>query len=252
MKNIRVTARLDIKGENLVKGIQLEGLRKLGKPNEFAKRYYEDGADELIFIDIVASLYNRNSILPIIEKASEDIFVPLTVGGGIRSVDDATKALNAGADKVAINTAAIKRPALIKEVAETFGSQCMVINIEAKKTVNGDWECLYDNGREHSKKSVANWVQEAIELGAGEILITSVDNEGTQKGMDIPLLQSISTLVKVPIIASGGVGKVHHISEAFEAGADAVAIAHALHYETFQLSSVKSELSKKQLYEIRK
>ena len=170
MRNIRLIARLDIKSPNLVKGIQLEGLRKLGNPNDFALKYYLQGVDELFYADIVASLYERNSLLDIIEKTTNDVFVPITVGGGIRSIKDVEAALRAGADKVSINTAAIKNPLIIKEVSQKFGSQCMVLSIQAKRH-SGYWEAYYDNGREHSYLDVVEWAKKGEELGAGEIML---------------------------------------------------------------------------------
>jgi len=166
-KKIRLIARLDVKDVNLVKGIQLEGLRKLGDPNAFARRYYEQGIDELLYIDIVASLYNRNNLSDIVEKTSENVFIPITVGGGLRSVEDVRHILSMGADKAAINTAAIKRPALITEVAEAFGSQCMVLSIQAKRsrTQSGKWEAYYDNGRQHSGLDVIEWAKRGEALG---------------------------------------------------------------------------------------
>lgn len=239
MKNMRFIARLDVKGENLVKGIQLEGLRKLGRPNEFARRYYSEGIDEILYIDIVASLYERNSLLPIIERATDDIFVPITVGGGIRSLGDVRAGLEVGADKVAINTAALRRPELINEVAEAFGSQCMVLGVEAKRTGSGKWECYFDNGREKSGKDALEWVKEGAKRGAGEILLTSVDQEGGQKGMDTELLAAVSSAVSIPVIASGGVGALEHISEAVETGVDAIAMAHVLHYGKLSIVEAK-------------
>lgn len=239
MKNFRLIARLDVKTEHLVKGIQLEGLRKLGRPNEFARRYYAQGIDEILYIDIVASLYERTSLLPIIERATEDIFVPLTVGGGIRSLDDVRAALETGADKVAINTAALLTPSLITEVAETFGSQCMVLGVEAKRTGLGTWECYYDNGREKSGRSVLDWVSEATDRGAGEILLTSVDREGGQKGMDTELLRAVCDIVRVPVIASGGIGALDHVADAASTGVDGIAMAHVLHYDTLPLAQIR-------------
>ncbi|MBF0286043.1 MAG: imidazole glycerol phosphate synthase cyclase subunit, partial [Magnetococcales bacterium] len=159
MSGVRLIARLDVKAPNLVKGVQLEGLRKLGDPHAFALRYYQEGIDEILYMDIVASLYERNSLLDLVERTTADVFVPITVGGGLRSVEDVVGALRAGADKVAINTAAIKRPQLISEVAERFGSQCMVLSIEAKAKPGGGWEAYYDNGREHTGWDVVEWAQ---------------------------------------------------------------------------------------------
>ena len=208
MSNLRIIPRLDIKGSNLIKGIQLEGLRVLGDPQEFAIRYYQAGADELVYMDIVASLYGRNNLSDIIRRAAERVFIPITVGGGIRSVDDARHILRSGADKVAINTAAVARPELIGEVAQRFGSQAMVLSIEAKQVAPGKWEVYTDNGRERTGLDVIEWTQRGVELGAGEILLTSVDREGTRKGFDIELTRQVSAAVPVPVIASGGMGSI--------------------------------------------
>lgn len=240
MRNVRLIARLDVKAPNLVKGIQLEGLRKLGNPNEFARNYYEQGIDELFYADIVASLYERNSLLDIIERTTKDIFVPITVGGGLRTVDDVAAALKAGADKVSINTAAIKNPQIITEVARRFGSQCMVHSIQAKR--NGDhWEAYYDNGREHSHLDVVEWAKRGQSLGAGEIMLTSVDQEGTAKGFDANLVKAVTDVVTIPVIASGGMGKLDDIDSIVKDGhADAVAMAHVLHYGHYRVEDVRA------------
>jgi cyclase len=237
---LRLIARLDIKAPNLIKGVRLEGLRVIGEPNAHAKRYYAQGADELLYMDIVASLYQRNSLLDIVEKATKDVFVPLTVGGGLRSIDDVRAALAAGADKVAINTAAIKRPALISEVAERFGSQCMVLSIEAKRDGRGGWEAFTDNGREHTERDAVAWAKQGASLGAGEILVTSVDQEGTRKGFDCRLIAACAAAVPVPVIASGGMGTSTHLIEAAAAGADAVALADILHYGRSDIAALRA------------
>lgn len=240
MRSIRLIARLDIKAPNLIKGIQLEGLRVLGDPNEYARRYYEAGADELLYIDIVASLYNRNSLTDIVERTTREIFIPATVGGGVRSVEDARKLLQSGADKVAINTAAVENPALIGEVATRFGSQAMVLSIEAKQTGAGRWEAYTDNGREHTGLDAVAWAKRGAELGAGEILLTSVDREGTRKGFDVALIKAVTSAVSIPVIASGGLGSPGHLVEAVrEGGADAVAVADALHYGRYGMSALR-------------
>ncbi len=245
MKSIRLIARLDVKGPNLVKGIQLEGLRKLGDPNEFAKRYYAAGIDEILYIDIVASLYERNSLLDIVERTTADVFIPITVGGGIRSVDDVRQALRAGADKVAINTAAIRRPGLIREVAETFGSQCLVLSIQAKRSGAGSWEAYVDNGREHTGRDVVEWAQEACQLGAGEILLMSVDREGTAKGFDVDLVRQVAPVVSIPVIAGGGMGSPADLVDVVRSGgADAVAMAHVLHYGVCDLAEIRREAAR--------
>lgn len=240
MKNIRLIARLDVKGSNLIKGVRLEGLRKLGDPNEFAKRYYEQGIDEIIYMDIVASLYERNSLLGIVKQATNNVFIPITVGGGIRSVDDVRQALRAGADKVAVNTAAIKRPELIQEISKKFGSQCMVLSIEAKRNGASKWEAYYDNGREHTGVDVIEWAKRGEQLGAGEIFLTSVDQEGTAKGFDYELIRTVSTAVSIPVIASGGMGSVEHMVKAVHEGkADAIAMAHVLHYNKLSIQQIR-------------
>lgn len=230
--SIRIIPRLDIKGSNLVKGIHLEGLRVLGKPEHFAKHYYEQGADELIYMDIVASLYGRNSLLHIIEKTSKEIFIPLTVGGGLRTIEDIQKILHAGADKVALNTAAIQNPELVQEVACRFGSSTIVVSIEAMKRPNGSYECYTDNGRVATGCDAFEWAKRAYELGAGEILVTSIDQEGTGKGFDCALTRKISDLVPIPVIACGGAGHFDHIRDVIVNGnADAVVVASVLHYQ---------------------
>ena len=239
MRNVRLVARLDVKAPNLVKGIQLEGLRKMGDPNEFALQYYLQGVDEIFYADIVASLYERNSLLDIIERTTDNVFVPITVGGGLRNIDDVAAALRAGADKVSINTAAIKRPEIISDVAKRFGSQCMVLSIQAKKH-SDHWEAYYDNGREHSYLNVIEWAKRGEELGAGEIMLTSVDREGTAKGFDIDLVKSVTDEVNIPVIASGGMGKLDDIDCVIQDGhADAVAMAHVLHYNHLTVDVVR-------------
>jgi cyclase len=218
----------------------LEGLRVMGDPQAFASRYYEEGVDELIYMDVVASLYERNSLTDIVRRTAEHVFVPLTVGGGVRSIEDVKTLLRAGADKVAINTAATKRPALISEVAERFGSQCMVLSVEAKRIAASRWEVYTENGREKTGMDVVQWVDRAVELGAGEILLTSVDQEGTGNGFDCELVRAVATRVGVPVIASGGMGSITHLIEVVKEGkADAVAIANVLHYGRIPLAEIR-------------
>lgn len=241
---VRVIARLDIKGPNVVKGIHLEGLRVVGKPGEFARRYYDAGADEILFMDIVASLYQRNTILPIIEEAANHVFVPMTVGGGIRSVDDFVAALRSGADKVAVNTAAVQRPALIAEAARACGSQCVVVSVEAKSRGPGKWEVFTDNGRECTGRDVLDWVAEAEDLGAGEILVTSVDKEGTRSGPDAALVSAVAARVSIPVIACGGIGNAHQAAKlASDTGIDAVACASIFHYGDCAVGDVKRAMA---------
>lgn len=235
MKIVRIIPRLDIKGPNLVKGIHLEGLRVLGKPSDFAKYYYEQGADELMFMDVVASLYDRNSLHDIISETAKSIFIPITVGGGIRTLEDIKSMLRVGADKVSINTAAIKRPEFIREASEEFGSSTIVISIEAIKNSDGKHYAFIDNGRESTGIEVVEWAQKVQHLGAGEIVITSVDREGTGKGLDFNLTKSISESVSIPIIAHGGIGSVDDVVSAFETNSiDSIAIGSSLHYHSLK------------------
>lgn len=240
--NIRLIARLDIKGSNLIKGIQLEGLRKLGNPNLYAQKYYEQGIDEILYIDVVASLYERANLLEIVRRTTKNVFIPITVGGGIRSTEDVREVLLAGADKVAINTAATKSPSLISEISTKFGSQCMVLSIEAKKTGEGKWEAYCDNGREKTNMDVVTWAKQGCALGAGEILLTSVDQEGTARGFDYELVKAVSTAVPIPVIASGGMGILDHFEKVVNQGrADAVAMAHVLHYNKLSVADIRRE-----------
>jgi len=235
MKTIRIIPRLDIKGPNLVKGIHLEGLRVLGKPEDFARYYYENGADELFYQDVVASLYERNSLNSLISNTAKEIFIPLTVGGGIRTIADINSVLRAGADKVCINTAAIKNPNFIKEASRSFGSSTIVIAIEAIKQPDGCYLAYTDNGREHTGIEVADWAKKAEELGAGEIVITSVDRDGTGLGFDMQLIQLISEIVSIPLIIHGGASDESNIATAIKEGkADGVALASILHYNFIQ------------------
>jgi cyclase len=229
---IRIIPRLDIKGANLVKGIHLEGLRVLGKPEHYARQYFEQGADELMYQDVVASLYGRNSLLDIVSRTALEISIPLTVGGGIRTLDDIRALLRAGADKVAINTAAVARPEFIREAALAFGSSTIVVAIEAIRE---------NNGREHTGLDVFTWAEQAASLGAGEIIATSVDREGTGTGYDTNLIQGIAAKVTVPVVAHGGAGKPEDVITAVESGADAVCLASILHYKTAE-SLVKSHI----------
>ena len=241
--NIRLISRLDIKGSYLIKGIHLEGLKKLGNPNEFAKRYYKDGIDEILYMDIVASLYGRNNLQEIIKETVKDIYVPITVGGGIKSVDDVREILKCGAEKVAINTAATKNPELIKQVSKRFGSQSIVISIEAKKIHDNKWEVYTENGREKTGLDVLDWAQQVDNLDAGEILLTSIDQEGTLKGFDYNLIKTVSDNVSIPVIASGGMGNIDHaINVVKDAHADAIAIANVLHYEKMSANMIRNEL----------
>jgi cyclase len=237
MENIRVIPRLDIKGPNLVKGIHLEGLRVLGKPERFARLYYEQGADELLYMDVVASLYQRNSLLDIVTRTAKEIFIPLTVGGGLRTLDDIRAVLRAGADKVSLNTAAINRPELIREASRRFGSSTIVVSIEAIRKPDGSYEAYTDNGRERTSVDAFEWAARAAEFGAGELLVTSIDREGTGKGFDLELTGRIARLVSIPVIACGGAGTLDHVHQVVRVGqAAAVCLASILHYDLLDRS----------------
>lgn len=242
MTKTRIIARLDIKSQKLIKGIHLEGLRVIGDPGDFAGKYYQDSIDELIYMDCVASLYGRNHLSSIIQQTANNIFVPMTVGGGIRSVEDAKELFRAGADKVAINTAAVKRPELITEISEKFGRQAVVLSIEAKRdTSKGIWTAYTENGREPTGLNIVDWALKAVELGAGEILLTSIDKEGTRKGFDVEMVKAITDVISVPVIASGGMGTIAHFIELMKtASPEGVAIADGLHYSRFKISDIKS------------
>lgn len=228
---IRVIPRLDIKGPNLIKGIQFDGHRVLGAAEEFAEIYYAEGADELIYQDAVASLYRRNGLTEVVKRIAEKVFIPITVAGGIRSVQDIQILLRSGADKVAINTAAIETPELLSDAAKMFGSQCIVSSIEAFRGSDGRYRCWVDYGRETTNVDAIEWAQRVANLGVGEILITSINNEGMGSGYDLELINQITSRVHVPVIACGGAGNVGDFSKAvIEAGADAVSAASIFHY----------------------
>jgi cyclase len=247
MKTIRVIPRLDIKGPNLVKGVHLEGLRALGNPSDFAKYYYNNGADELICMDVVASLYNRNSILKTIREIAKKVFIPITVGGGIRSIEDISDVLKSGADKVCINTAAINNNALISAAADKFGSSTIVVSIEAVKQDDGEYFAFTDNGREYTGVNVVEWAEKVGQLGAGEILITSVDVEGTGTGCDVDLINLISSQTNIPVIAHGGIGTFKDaVNVVNSTSVDALSMSSILHYDAvknikFNKENVKDE-----------
>lgn len=243
--HLRIIPRLDVKHPNLVKGVRLEGFRILGDPAEFAKKYGQDGADELIYQDIVASLYQRNNILQLVENAAKSLFVPLTVGGGIRSVEDIRNALRHGADRVVINTAAVERPAFITEAAETFGSQCVVLAIEVVKNGTNNWEPLVNTGRDRTGLCLTDWVRMTQDLGVGEFLLTSVDRDGTAEGLDIELLREVKKVTSLPIVLHGGAHEVDDLVLAWTEGADGVAIATALHYGDLTIPELKQQLIRK-------
>ena len=244
MKKIRTIARLDVKGNSLIKSISLEGLRKVGIPSTAAKNYYEQGIDEIIYIDLVASLYGRSKISEIVSETTKDVFIPLTVGGGIRDIEDVNDLLRSGADKVAINTAAVRNPNLITEVSTKYGAQCMVISIEAKNKGKSKWEVYTECGRIPTGIDVIKWAKQAEALGAGEILLTSIDFEGTRKGFDLDLVTSVSKEVSIPVIASGGYGKLNDVNKILDTGCDAFAIAGCFHYSLVTVDKIKEQVRK--------
>lgn len=238
---IRVVARLDIKNNTVVKTIQLDGLRVVGDPEALARKYYTQGADEIIYLDIVASLYGRNMLSDLIKQAVREVFIPLTAGGGVRSLNDVDDLLNSGADKVAVNTAALKRPMLISEIANRYGSQCMVLSIEAKKVSPNNWEAYVNSGRDRSGVSVIDWVKKAEDLGAGEILLTSIDREGTRRGFDQELVSAVIHATSIPVIVSGGYGNEGHLKY-INKEVSAIAFASVLHYNEKNINGLKNEL----------
>jgi len=242
MNKVRIIPRLDIKGKNLIKGIHLEGLRVIGNPLEYANKYYTQGADELIYMDAVASLYQRNTLLDFIKESVKNIFIPITVGGGIRTPHDAYNILRSGADKIAINTEATKKPELIAELSKIFGSQSITVSIEAKKMSEDKWEAYTDYGRERSGYDVLDWCKRAVDLGAGEILLTSIDKEGTKQGFDHSLIEKVNKAVPVPVIVCGGMGCLEHLDNPYINQADALAISSVLHYGNLSISDIKRYL----------
>lgn len=245
MKKIRIIPRLDVKGPNVVKGIHMEGLRVMDSPVALAKKYFEQGADELIYMDIVASLYQRNIDFDLVSSVANELFIPLTVGGGIRTVEDINDALSVGADKVAVNTFAVKHPKFLREAVHQFGSQCIVLSVEAKRSKDfpSGWEVYTDGGREHSNKDVVEWIEEALSYDIGEVLLTSVDFDGTRKGYDLELIEAISPNCPVPLVVYGGAKDATSMIDAVEKGVvDGLACASILHYDEATIGELKSEL----------
>lgn len=242
---IRLIARLDVKNDTVVKGVHFEGLRVVGNLFELAHAYYKQGADEILFEDVVASLYERNSILEIVRKSAADVFIPITVGGGLRTIKDIGDALQSGADKVSICTAALKRPDFLREAAETFGSQAIVLSVQAKRRQStGYWEAFMEAGREPSGKDAVQWVHEAVKLGVGEVLLSSVDMDGTCSGYDIELISRVAQVCPVPLMVSGGAGNVEHIARVAEIpGVDAIVLASVLHYGKLSIGAAKESLA---------
>ena len=242
----RIIPCLDVNNGRVVKGINFINLVDAGDPSEQAKFYSENGADEICFLDITASNENRNNILDIVKKTSQQCFVPLTVGGGIRNISDISNLLSSGADKVSINTAAVNNKKIVKESAENFGSQCTVIAIDAKKTGNNKWEVFTHGGRNPTGKDVIKYVKEVEELGAGEILLTSMDRDGTKNGYDLDLTKIVSNSVSIPVIASGGAGNLEHLYEGVKKGkADALLAASIFHFGEFSIQDAKKYLDSK-------
>jgi cyclase len=238
----RLIARLDIKNNIVIKGIHLEGQRRIGNPIALAQKYYSQAVDEILFMDSVASLYGRSNLFHMISEACERIFVPITMGGGIRSIQDVELALLAGADKVAINTALLNEPELVDRIASIYGSQCLVASIEAKRKDYG-WEVYVGNGREPTGRKVVEWARELEQRGAGELLVTSIDQEGTQRGFDIELCAAVESAVRIPVVASGGAGNLQHLQLlADRTDIQGVAIASLLHYDKSTVAELKSAL----------
>ncbi len=240
----RIIPCLDVAAGRVVKGVNFENLTDQGDPAETALRYYEQGADEIVFLDITAAPERRDTDLDWVRRTAEQVFIPLTVGGGVRGIEDGRRLLLAGADKVAVNTAAVDRPALLRELAERFGSQCVVISIDARRTADRiEWEVVTHGGRTGTGLDVLEWVERAVELGAGEVLLTSIDADGTQHGYDLELLRAVTARVSVPVIASGGAGVPEHLADALQAGASAVLAASIFHQSTHTVGEVKSILA---------
>lgn len=225
----------------------MEGLRVVGQPAEMAARYYAEGADEILFIDIVASLYNRNNLHDLVSEASANIHLPLAVGGGVRSIDDFQALLRSGADKVSLNTQACATPEIITAAARIFGAQCVIVSIQAKRQPNGGWEAYNQNGRERSHREVIGWAKEVVERGAGEVLLTSIDQDGTRKGLDFDLIEAVLGAVSVPVVVGGGVGSIDDVERAAKMGASGVTIAHMFHFNRLALPELKAELMRREV-----
>ena len=244
MLTVRIIPCLDVKDGRVVKGVNFLDLIDAGDPVEQAKIYDKEGADELTFLDITASSENRDTILDVVSRTAEQCFMPLTVGGGVRSEKDIRNLLLAGADKVSINTAAVQRPLFVQEAANKFGSQCIVVAIDAKRVDNGDFQVFTHGGRIATGINAVEWAKQMVDYGAGEILLTSMDRDGTKKGFDIPLTKLIASSISVPLVASGGVGSIDHFSEGIiEGGASAVLAASVFHFGQVRISDVKANMS---------
>lgn len=247
MNTKRIIPCLDVDRGRVVKGVKFLGIRDAGDPAECARAYHQQGADELVFLDITASAEARPILLEVVQKTAEEVFLPLTVGGGIRSVENARDLLRAGADKVSLNTAAVQRPELISEVANAFGCQCVVLAIDARRRSSGGWEVTTHGGRQSTTLDALAWAREGVQRGAGEILLTSMDADGTKAGYDLELTRTISSSVTVPVIASGGAGRPEHFAEVLSpaTGADAALAASLFHFGELTVPQVKTYLQKK-------
>jgi len=242
----RIIPCLDVKEGRVVKGVKFLGLRDAGDPVEIAKVYDQQGADELVFLDITASFEKRKILLDVVEKTAQNIFMPFTVGGGVRNIDDIRDLLNAGAEKVSINTAAVKFPELISDAAKRFGSQCIIVAIDAKLVQDKKWEVYINGGRTPADLDAVQWAKQAAQLGAGEILLTSMDYDGTKDGYDLDLTKAVSESVNIPVIASGGAGKLEHFCDVFtKTKADAALAASLFHYQELTVGQVKQYLKDK-------
>ncbi|CAI8011315.1 Imidazole glycerol phosphate synthase subunit HisF, partial [Geodia barretti] len=244
----RIIPCLDVDGGRVVKGTSFVNLRDAGDPAELAAQYDREGGDELVFLDITASSDSRDTMVGVVQRVSEQVFIPLTVGGGIRSIEDVRRMLNAGADKVSINTAAINTPDLITDGANQFGSQCIVVAIDARRVVEGGWQVFTHGGRNPTGLDAVKWAQRAVGLGSGEILLTSMDEDGQLNGYDLELTRAISRAVPVPVIASGGAGNLEHLYDAFTGGeADAVLAASIFHFGTYSIAEAKNYLASRDI-----
>lgn len=244
MRVVRVIPCLDVDAGRVVKGVNFVGLRDAGDPVELAARYDAEGADEVTFLDITASSDQRETMVDVVARTAEQVFIPLTVGGGVRTVDDARRLLRAGADKVGVNTAAVSRPELVAEIAEEFGAQCVVVAIDARATADGGFEVYTHGGRTPTGIDAIAWAEQVAKSGAGEILLTSMDRDGTRDGFDLPLTRAVVAAVDIPVIASGGVGNVAHLVEgAVEGGADAVLAASIFHFGEVTVREAKQAMA---------
>ncbi|MFL5847119.1 MAG: imidazole glycerol phosphate synthase subunit HisF [Solirubrobacteraceae bacterium] len=239
----RVIPCLDVDGGRVVKGTNFVDLRDAGDPVELAERYDAEGADELVFLDITATHEKRDTIVELARRTADNVFIPFTIGGGIRSVADAQAVLDAGADKVSINSAAVARPELIDELAAVFGSQCVVLAVDGRAAGEGGWEVFVAGGRTATGRDVVEWVREGVERGAGEILLTSMDRDGTKDGYDLPQTSAVAGAVGVPVIASGGAGELQHLVEALECGADAALAASIFHYGEYTIAEAHAAIA---------